>query len=82
MAEENQATGEAADGAAEAAEKPAPPEPTPEEKAKRAVKERIRALRSARDDGRGDWTQKQLNRNRRDIHRLRRQLRKLSKAAS
>lgn len=84
MAEEKQPkeeAPEAADDAPEAPEKKAPPEPTAEEKVKQALKAQIKTLRSTRDEKRAEWTRSELDKNRRHVHRLRRKLRKLTKAA-
>ena len=86
MADENQkaedAPEEAADAAAEEVPaKKAPPELTAEQKARQALKKQIQEARKAREAGRGDWDRKKLDQARRDIHRLRRKLRRTVKAA-
>lgn len=67
--------------ATEAPAKKAPPEPTAEQKAKQALRGRIKTLRKEREEGRGSWDGKKMNASRRQLHRLRRQLRKVAKAA-
>jgi hypothetical protein len=66
--------------AADAPKKKAPAELTAQQKAKQALRVRIRALRAERAENRSGSDRKKLNETRRRLHRLRRKLRKAARS--